>query len=177
MAWANGRGVTDEVLAVPGPESWSWRLSIAEVTEDGAFSSLPGVDRALVVAYGAGMTLFVNGVANVLHRFDEVRFSGDDESRAELLGGPVRDLNLMVRRNAGLGAPVIDVIHVDAGSDCSLDNTVAAVVLDGWMTIEGGPDVLAERYDVFIPEVGDSADSLVVTAFTASVLALVVFRQ
>jgi uncharacterized protein len=172
MAWANGRGVTDEVLAVPDPDAWDWRLSIAEVNEDGAFSSLPGVDRALVVAYGPGMTLFVNGVANVVHRFDQVRFSGDDGSRAELLGGPLRDLNLMVRRSAGLGAPRIDVMHIEAGSECSVGDAVAAVVLDGWMTIEGGPDVLAERFDVFIREAGDSADSLVVAAVTAAIVAL-----
>jgi environmental stress-induced protein Ves len=177
MAWANGRGITDEVMAVPNPAAWDWRLSIAEVNEDGPFSSLPEVDRALVVADGAGMTLFVNGVANGVRRFDQVRFSGDDDTRAELLDGPVRDLNLMVRCSSGLGAPLIDVIHVAAGSECSLGDAVAAIVLDGWMTIEGGPDVLAERFDAFIPEVGDSADSLVLTAFTTSVVALARLRH
>ena len=177
MLWANGRGATDEVVAVPGSDLWDWRLSIAEVNEDGPFSILPGVARALVVASGKGMILNVDGMDHTVRTFEEVRFSGDVATDGKLLEGPVRDLNLMVRRLAGLGLPELRVVRSEAGSDVSLGDAVAAVVLDGWVMIEGGPEVLAERFDVFLPEPTDAVGSGVLTAFTDSVIVLACLRS
>ena len=169
MTWANGRGFTDEVIAVPDRGAWDWRLSIAEVNEDGPFSSLPGVERALVVAQGRGMTLFVDGSAVVLSTFEGTRFSGDDDACAVLTRGPVRDLNLMVRRSSGLGVPELEVVQLDAGASCGLSDCVAVIILDG--ILDAGPNgAEAGRFDVLVPDPGDFDGGVRLLALTASVV-------
>ena len=44
-AWKNGGGVTRELLAWPPGDDWQVRISVAEITADGPFSSFPGVAR------------------------------------------------------------------------------------------------------------------------------------
>ena len=43
--WRNGGGQTRELAAAPAGEQWHWRISLAEVRQDGAFSAYPGVTR------------------------------------------------------------------------------------------------------------------------------------
>lgn len=175
MRWTNGRGFTDEVIAVPDRGAWDWRLSIAEVNEDGPFSSLPGVERALVVADGPGMTLFVGGSAVVLRRYEGTRFAGDDDARAALTRGPVRDLNLMVRRSSGFGAPELDVVRLDTGVTCELSDCVAVIILDGILGT-GLNGAEAGRFDVLVPDPGDSDGGVTLLALTASVVAFARLR-
>src|SRR3546814_2998707 len=60
--WKNGGGVTREIASGggtgsrPGP-SWGWRVSLAEVAQDGPFSTFPETDRVIAVIDGAGMDL------------------------------------------------------------------------------------------------------------------------
>lgn len=86
------------LLVADDESSWSWRVSVATVDQDGPFSSFPNVDRTLVVVEGDGLELQVGS-----HRFSAlpscpVNFPGDEPTTATLLNGPVRDLNVMVRR-------------------------------------------------------------------------------
>src|SRR5687768_10431330 len=58
--WKNGGGVTREIAAHPPGASladFEWRMSIAEVAGDGAFSRFEGVDRCIALLDGAGMQL------------------------------------------------------------------------------------------------------------------------
>jgi len=59
----------------------------------------------LTVIAGAGLRLTVDGLGEVM--LDEtsapLAFPGDAPAAARLDGGPIRDLNLMVRRGAWLG--------------------------------------------------------------------------
>ena len=56
--WRNGGGWTREIHAEPADAGdWGWRLSIAEITADGPFSTFEGVDRELVLLAGEGLRL------------------------------------------------------------------------------------------------------------------------
>ena len=100
--WKNGTGWTREILRVPESGSWDWRLSIAEIEQDGPFSVFPGIDRELVLIRGNGLRLcFDDGETRELQPpHDRVRFAGERVVRGELLGGPTHDFNLMWRRDA-----------------------------------------------------------------------------
>lgn len=100
MPWKNAAGWTSEVLRVPDCEDWNWRLSIADIEADAAFSTFPGVDRWLVLLSGNGMRLkFDDGhIRTLLPPHGEARFSGEQPLIGELLEGPSRDFNLMWKR-------------------------------------------------------------------------------
>ncbi|MCX5128551.1 HutD family protein [Streptomyces sp. NBC_00347] len=102
--WKNGGGVTREIAAGPegsGIDDFGWRVSLAEVTADGAFSVFPGVDRTLTLAEGAGMDLEIGGVRRLVdRRYVPQRFPGDEPTGCRLLAGPVVNFNVMYRRGA-----------------------------------------------------------------------------
>ncbi len=102
IPWKNGGGTTAEIAVHPqgaGFDDFGWRLSVADVTSDGAFSIFPGIDRTLVVLAGVGITLYDDGWS---HRLDasspSLSFSGDRSVTGRLLDGPIRDFNVMTRR-------------------------------------------------------------------------------
>lgn len=106
MPWKNGRGATTELAIHPAhadlaDRPFAWRLSMADVVEDGDFSLFPGYDRTLVVARGEGMELSFDG-ASAPQRLagpgSVCMFSGDWLTRGRLLDGPVRDFNVMSAR-------------------------------------------------------------------------------
>lgn len=97
--WRNGGGVTRELAAQPGGADWTWRISVAEVAADGPFSSFPGVQRWFAVLGGAGVILKRAGAEHRLTLASApLSFDGEEAVACELLHGPTRDLNLMVRR-------------------------------------------------------------------------------
>ncbi len=100
--WKNGTGWTREIVRVPGHGEWDWRLSVAEIEQDGPFSAFPGVDRELVLLRGNGLRLrFEDGETRVLHPpHERLRFDGVRAVSGELLDGPTHDFNLMWRRDA-----------------------------------------------------------------------------
>lgn len=100
--WKNGLGWTREIMrSTPSGDDWDWRLSIAEVDQDGPFSAFPGVDREIVLLSGAGMRLdFADGDSHVLHPpHGALRFAGEQAVNAALLDGPTQDFNVMWRRD------------------------------------------------------------------------------
>jgi len=100
--WKNGYGWTREIHRQPGGEDWAWRLSIAEVEQDGPFSTFEGVDRELVLLHGNGMRLvFEDGAEHLLQPpHERVRFAGERALDARLVDGPTHDFNLMWRRDS-----------------------------------------------------------------------------
>lgn len=104
MPWKNGQGETVEIAVAPegaGLSAFDWRVSMASVTADGAFSAFPGVDRTLSILSGAGIRLAVDGCARDLTAASApFSFPADRPAEAALLGGPVIDLNVMTRRGA-----------------------------------------------------------------------------
>lgn len=106
MPWANGRGTSYEV-ARSGGEPWNWRVAIAPVVEPGPFSSLPGIDRQLVVMDDAALAITIDGVARFATRGEVVGFAGESIVVAQVPDGPTRDCGLMVRRGVASGAMVV----------------------------------------------------------------------
>lgn len=106
MPWKNGQGRTFEIAK----REWEpgsgpvilWRLSIAEIAADSDFSIFPHLNRFLAVIDGAGIELdFAERSAPTrLELHQAIRFRGDAPIACRLLGGPTRDLNLMVDRRA-----------------------------------------------------------------------------
>jgi environmental stress-induced protein Ves len=102
MPWKNGQGFTSEIAIYPVGASFSensflWRLSSAEIANEGAFSLFPGYERYLALVKGDGLKLnFEPSKRQVLLQLGKVcRFSGTDEVSSSLSGGPVEDLNLI----------------------------------------------------------------------------------
>jgi environmental stress-induced protein Ves len=102
MRWKNGAGWTSE-LALAGAEAeFDWRISIAEIESDGVFSTFDGCDRHIALLDGAGMEIDFDEAESI--RLDQrlrfFQFAGEWNARGRLLGGPVRDFNVIVRREA-----------------------------------------------------------------------------
>lgn len=100
--WKNGLGWTREIIRVPESDAWHWRLSIAEIERDAAFSAFPDVDRELVLVRGNGLRLcFGDGRCVTLEPpHGRLRFRGEDDVHGELVDGLTHDFNLMWRRDA-----------------------------------------------------------------------------
>ncbi len=103
MRWKNGGGETAEIaVSPPGAalDAFDWRLSMARVETDGPFSAFPGIDRTLVILEGEGIRLAVgDGTPVTLTKDCEPHaFPADTPAVADLVGGPVADLNFMSRR-------------------------------------------------------------------------------
>lgn len=100
--WKNGQGWTREILRVPDQDNWDWRLSIAEIEQDAAFSSFPGIDRELILLQGNGVRLeFADGEPVELEPpHGRLRFAGEREVFGKLRDGTTHDFNLMWRREA-----------------------------------------------------------------------------
>jgi environmental stress-induced protein Ves len=98
--WRNQMGWTREIYKALDRDEWDWRLSIAEIERDSAFSSFPGVDRELVLLSGNGLRLrFADGEVHELHPpHGKLRFAGEQAVTGELVDGPTHDFNLMWRR-------------------------------------------------------------------------------
>lgn len=100
MPWANGRGTTTELIRVDRGGALDWRLSMAQVVEDGPFSALPGVQRNLTVIEGPGFDLVGPGVRLRAAPREPVAFSGDLDIRAEGVVAPSVDFNVMTAGRA-----------------------------------------------------------------------------
>ncbi|SEL76723.1 hypothetical protein SAMN05428989_2461 [Pseudoxanthomonas sp. GM95] len=100
--WRNGLGWTRQIAASHAGDDWDWRLSIAEIEQDAAFSAFPGVERELVLLHGNGVRLcFDDGQTVTLSPpHEKHRFSGARSLRGELVDGVTHDFNLMWRPEA-----------------------------------------------------------------------------
>lgn len=151
--WKNGGGVTVDIADAyaPGAEAggWDgmvWRLGRTRIERPGPFSDLTGHDRILVVIGGRGLVLEVADAPalDVREPLRPVRFRGEDRIVSRLEAGPVEVLNLIAdRARAAIDlavltgplqrrvAPGLHVIHaLDGGAT---------------LTVDGGPEILADR--------------------------------
>ncbi|MHB1871608.1 MAG: HutD/Ves family protein [Steroidobacteraceae bacterium] len=103
MPWRNGRGTTLEIAREPANgEGFAWRLSLADIAEDGEFSAYPGYSRALVLVDGLDLRLRFRGHG---HSFltpakRATRFEGAWQTRCAIPQGRCTDLSLIVRKGA-----------------------------------------------------------------------------
>jgi len=99
--WKNGGGNTTEIALGPPDASFDdfdWRVSLATIAEDSAFSQFEGVDRTLALVDGHGMLLHIDGEPTLVSDAEPVvAFDGSSEVRAKLNRGPTTDFNVMSR--------------------------------------------------------------------------------
>ncbi|GGU20394.1 HutD/Ves family protein [Streptomyces lavendofoliae] len=146
--WKNGGGVTRQIAAGPegaGTQDFDWRVSLADVHEDGPFSAFPGTERLLTVVDGAGMDLDAGGRHLRAERYAPCPFPGDVPTGGRLLGGPVVNLNVMHRR--GAVAATVTVVRGGPAVTAAPDATVLVVALDGPAEAAG---VRLARYDAVL---------------------------
>lgn len=155
--WANGRGETLEIARDQGPKGLLWRLSIATVAADGAFSRLPGIDRWLTVIDGPGFDLTGPGWRRRAAPFAPVRFPGDHVVQASGVVASSRDFNVMVARGrvgarvacgAGGGHLAGDVAIIHAlrggtlilnGQTCSMGSGDTIIAIGPCTRLPDGP--------------------------------------
>jgi environmental stress-induced protein Ves len=101
VPWKNGGGSTTQIAAFPPDadfDNFDWRVSLATIAGDGAFSEFPGVERTLALVDGHGMTLEIDGETVLLSKSDPVAvFDGESRVMAKLNRGPSTDFNVMTR--------------------------------------------------------------------------------
>lgn len=97
--WKNGKGKTTELTISPNSsiDDFSYRLSIADVTEDGLFSNFSGLHRKLILLHGQGLKLTHDKLDTDLLKspLSYAFFNGGSSTFGELINGPIVDFNLM----------------------------------------------------------------------------------
>jgi hypothetical protein len=116
-----------------------WRVSIADVTESGAFSTFPDTDRLITLLAGPPLVLRTDGCELTLGPLLPVAFNGAaaTSSLRDNSTVPTRVLNVMIRR----GGPSS---RVDIGSTGRIaaeaeDDAVVVVLVSGSASLRGGP--------------------------------------
>ena len=100
--WRNGGGTTRELVAFPVREHWHWRLSVADIAQDGPFSSFDGVQRWFAVLQGGGVRLSIDGAEHALTAESApLAFDGAAAVTCAMVNGATQDFNLMVRHGRG----------------------------------------------------------------------------
>jgi hypothetical protein len=139
MPWRNGLGHTIELMVEYLPEStnFAWRLSIADVVIDGRFSDFSGYDRTLLLLQGEGITLnHGDGQCDrLLEPLQAARFYGEVETEASLHGGPIKDFNVMARREF-CSASVNSLRHATDAEIPVVGDILLIYAVDGTISIK-----------------------------------------
>lgn len=158
MPWRNGGGTTTEITIAPdgaalAGERFLYRVSIADVSADGPFSTFPGYDRHIMLLEGAGMTLDCGTRGLIeLRPFEPRAFSGDWEVRGRLARGAVRDFNLMVDRARATSTLDVRVVSGPEEIACDRGNTCVVYVIDGSLaSASEGETLVAEGPIELVP--------------------------
>lgn len=151
MPWRNGGGTTQEVACNPGGSTaaFDWRLSIADVGQDGGFSVFTGYQRIITVLEGQGIQLTVDGrVQAPLAPRQAYAFSGDAQVQCRLLDGPIRDFNL-IYAPARCHARLQWVKGAGPWTFHSAARSVLVLAASGALSVrvDGVPHALPSRYD------------------------------
>ncbi|MCM2417472.1 HutD family protein [Streptomyces sp. RKAG293] len=129
--WSNGGGVTREITVDPahaGLADFGWRVSLADVVEDGPYSALPDVDRIITVVDGPGMVLTIDGAAHPpIRPLRPFAFPGAAATDCRLTGGPIVNLNVMTRR--GQAAATVGIVDGAHTAEVPVNGSVLLVAL------------------------------------------------
>mgnify|MGYP001627821364 FL=1 len=95
VPWKNGGGATRELALSEDARGLRWRLSLADIGQDGPFSPFPGLSRVHTILAGPGLTLANADVTLHACPFQPLHFDGGLALSAALAGGPCRAVNLI----------------------------------------------------------------------------------
>lgn len=158
MPWKNGLGTTTEIAVDPpsaGLDGFSWRISVAELTASGPFSSFPGVDRIIVQTDGDPMELLHDGHGHRrLARLTPVRFDGEWSTHGEL-ATPARDFNVMTRRErVRAGVSVYELAAGSAVRSVAVGATQIVHALRGTLAVAGDEAITLGEGDTLVVTAG-----------------------
>lgn len=148
--WKNGGGVTHEILRVPADGTvFDWRLSVAHIGAPGPFSDFTGYRRTLMLLDGEGLRLlFSDGTRAELRESGAMlEFDGAQAAHVELLGGPCRDLNLIVSMSLPPAEISIDRLAAPLTLAASATETCAVFCMDGSVVVAGADAADADSAD------------------------------
>ena len=100
-AWKNGKSQTTELAINKNGtlDDFYWRLSIASVVEDGAFSDFSDYDRNLILLEGKGIKLTHDKKVDLLDKpLSFSSFDGASKTNGKLINGSIKDFNLITRQ-------------------------------------------------------------------------------
>ncbi len=139
IPWRNGGGLTRELASSPGKDDFDWRISVADVTASGDFSTFVGVERTIIQVDGPDMTLTFGATNQKLVRYCPFVFDGEQAVSCQVPLGPTRDLNVMTRHACCRAA--VEVIHLEPCSTWRAAGRRAQIFipLDGPISVVG-PD-------------------------------------
>lgn len=162
MAWKNGQGLTEEVAAFPpGSDvgSFEWRLSIAHVEADGAFSEFAGIDRTIALLDGPGLALDLpdGSTVKLFPGGAPFPFPGEWKISSRNAGGATIDLNIMTRRGVCAHwterrSLPMGAVFAATGSGWAVFNTAAQIEA-------GGEPLTIGRFDALLLENGEEFTS------------------
>jgi environmental stress-induced protein Ves len=186
VPWRNGRGMTHQIASSPrdaGYDDLDWQVTRPEISADCPFSSLPGLDRQILLVNGSGLTLRIRspqeGIAfdrRIDALLEPFAFRGDWEVECALDDGPVQVLNVMTRRGrAGARLEIIEsgaAQPVEKPAGESLLVYVARGPVDAWGT--WGKAALAADDSILVDE--DCATEIAIAPATGRSGRLVLVR-
>lgn len=168
LPWKNRGGITREITAAYDGNTVLWRLSLADVTADGAFSRFEGLARILTVVAGNGMALNAPHKTLRANLNEPVSFEGALKIRSVLNGGPVQAFNLIYDPAKCIAnvKPIEGPYHVKLQSDLQTTKAVfcsrGKVEIDADIQLEQG-DTAVIRAQAVTCELGHNASALVVS--------------
>jgi environmental stress-induced protein Ves len=169
MPWKNGGGTTTELIAENNgaTEGYDWRLSIASVAASGPFSDFSGYDRSIMLVEGKGFTLDFGeaGTHHLVRSFEPVRFEGAWHTNCTLIDGPVKDFNLIARKNVHA---VLDVLRVTAAEKIVPSLTTVLHLFRGQVTVADRNLVAGETL-----RIDGASGPMELTAMRPSILAAI----
>lgn len=95
VPWKNGRGTTRELAVSEDHGRMIWRLSLAEITQDGAFSTFPGLARIHTIVAGQGLLLSGGETTLAAKPYHPLHFDGGLLLTARLLDGACQAFNVI----------------------------------------------------------------------------------
>ncbi|TFC20328.1 HutD family protein [Cryobacterium glucosi] len=142
VAWRNGGGWTSTVAVAPPAatmDDFDWRVSIATIAGDSAFSEFAGIDRYLVPLSAAGLDLTIDGTLQHISQYEVCAFPGESLVSSTGSAESSDDLNLMLRRTAATGSLRVERLTDPLSVMPGPDESVLVVVLEGEVEIDGAP--------------------------------------
>ncbi len=163
MPWKNGLGVTTEIARSPQTgDSYNWRVSVADVVSDGPFSTFDGMDRIILTIQGDGMILThpEREQTVTLGGFELYAFPGEWVTTCRLRGGPIRDFNVMTRRDTTRAE--VEILSLSSVKAVAVESATAMVYCaSGSCRVEAGGKELEVRCGETIRiDEADDSDSL-----------------
>lgn len=138
--WAGGE--TRQLAIAPAgatvaARNFHWRFSTATVLQSGPFTTFDGYNRYLAIRNGAGLELAVTAAGAPQQRMQltspqhQACFAGSAVTSAELLDGPVRDINLMLATGLQGGLRALQLLAQQPLSLTSVTNASWLLYADG----------------------------------------------